>query len=246
MAINCIAKDGVSTITLDRPNCLNALNIEHLEALVKHLAAFENDLSTRAIVIAGKGPSFCAGADIKAMQRMTPAEFAHATSLYSALARLTRRLPQAIIGALHGYVLGGGLELALWCDLRMCAKNTTFGLPDAALGFTPTGGLTQRLTDIIGLSRSMDMVLTTRHIDDQTALNWGLVSQICPPDTLHQLTTELATIIATRPKNCIADCKRLLYDNQYRSFNDVLQSEEYYDNKCFNSEELSLHLPPKI
>ena len=172
------------------------------------------------IVITGVGRAFSVGADIKAMDVMGDADFEEATGLYQALARQTRALEVPLIAAINGYALGGGLEIALMCDLRVAAASATIGLPDAELGFSPTGGLTFILPRLVGAGRAMDLLLGAEPVDAREAHRIGLVTRVFEDERFEEETDALAARIAGWPGVGIAFTKRLLKQSEDGDFND--------------------------
>lgn len=175
-------KDGLITITLNRPEALNALSFSVLQALSGLIDRVEQS-DARAVIITGSGDkAFCAGADIKELRnRPLQQQRLEATSgqrLFERIARL--QIPS--IALINGYAFGGGLELAMACTFRLATANAKFGLPEIKLGLVPGYGGTQRLPRLIGEGRAMEMILTGRTVDAQEALSIGLVNQIVDTD----------------------------------------------------------------
>ncbi|WVQ80120.1 hypothetical protein IAT38_002221 [Cryptococcus sp. DSM 104549] len=169
-------KNNVAVLTLNRPKALNALSTPLFLALNAELEKAQADDTVRAIVITGGDKVFAAGADIKEMKDK---EFSDAyTSNFLGSWNSVSSIRKPIVGAVAGYALGGGCELAMLCDILVAAPNATFGQPEITLGIIPGMGGTQRLTSLIGKARAMDMVLTGRKIDGVTAERWGLVSRL--------------------------------------------------------------------
>jgi len=171
--------DGVAVLTIDRPDALNALNGELLLELATAFDRVEGDLGVRALVITGAGRAFVAGADVSELGQLDDPFAGRETSLggqdvMNALAAL----PFPTIAAINGFALGGGLELALACDLRVAAKEAKLGLPEVGLGLIPGYGGTQRLPRLIGHGRALDLVLTGRHVPADEALQLGLVNRV--------------------------------------------------------------------
>jgi enoyl-CoA hydratase len=191
----------VGIITLNRPEALNAMTVELLERLEGVLAEAEADASLRALVLAASGEkAFCVGADLKsraAEYDEAAGEDPLAAAVKSAFGRL-ERIPRPTIAAIHGYCLGGGLELALTCDLRVAADTAQFGLPEAKVGSMPGAGGTQRLTRLIGPARAKELMFTCDRIDAAEALRLGLVNRVVPAASLLDEAKALATTIAGR------------------------------------------------
>jgi enoyl-CoA hydratase len=191
----------VGVITLNRPEALNALTVELLERLEGVLAEAEADDSLRALVLAASGEkAFCVGADLKsraAEYDEAVGEDPLAAAVKSAFGRL-ERIPRPTIAAIHGYCLGGGLELALTCDLRVAADTAQFGLPEAKVGSMPGAGGTQRLTRLVGPARAKELMFTCDRIDAAEALRLGLVNRVVPAASLLDEAKALAATIAGR------------------------------------------------
>lgn len=187
----------VATITLNRPEALNALNRQMREDLRElfRWCSEQKDL-VRAVVLAGAGESFCSGQDLKeGGDADSPVE-----SLQSKrrgdFQTLLADAPQPTIAALHGYVLGRGLEVALTCDLRIAADDARVGLPEVRLGMIPASGGTQRLARLVGPARALHLILTAEYLDAQTALQWGLVTRVVPKEELLPAAQALAERLA--------------------------------------------------
>jgi len=174
-------RDGVAVWTIDRPERMNSLSRDTLLELGRLSREAVTDDAVRAIVLTGSGSkAFCAGADLKERQGMTENDVRVQVALYRSELGLLDRSSKPVIGAINGAALGGGLELALICDLRVAAPHATFALPETALGIIPGAGGTQRLPRIVGEARAKEMILLARRIDATEALAWGLVNRIAP------------------------------------------------------------------
>ena len=189
--------DCIACITLNRPQSLNAFNVRMRDELYQVLQAIKADDEVRAIIMRGSGDkAFCAGADLK--------EFLTAPSVIKArqiravrdLWRLFMSVPQPLIAALHGFILGSGIEIALYCDLRIATPDAVFGLPEVGLGILPAAGGTQTLPRIIGLPGALDMLLTGKRLSAQEAFDMGMVSEIVPREKLLSTAEALAQKIA--------------------------------------------------
>ena len=237
MAIISTQKDQVLWIQIERQAALNSFDIPHLQALREAFAEGRDNPEVRALVIAAEGRAFSVGADIKAMERMNEAEFAIAAELYQSLCRDARGLDKPIIAAINGFALGGGLEVALYADIRLAADNAKLGLPDAELGFSPTGGLTYLLNHMIGASRAMHMAMTCEMLDAEKALDWGLVSEVMPVAELHDRAMQLAKQLAAYPPTGMKNIKRCFNMALESSLNATLVLEAEYDAACYRSPE---------
>jgi enoyl-CoA hydratase/carnithine racemase len=193
-------RDGVAWLTLNRPDALNAINEAMRAALPQALTQVDAREDVRAIVIAGAGPrAFCVGADIKEFGHSdAPAAWRQARVHHHWIAAFDRMV-KPTVAAIHGHCLGGGLEIALACDIRIAADDASFGLPETGHGIIPGAGGTQRITRVLGMGIALDMILTGEPIDAARAQAIGLVSRIVPPDGLQRAARTLAERIAARP-----------------------------------------------
>ncbi|XDA98318.1 enoyl-CoA hydratase [Sulfitobacter sp. LCG007] len=189
--------DHVALITLNRPNAMNALNDQLLGELADALSAAQDNERVRCIVITGSEKAFAAGADIAMMRDKSFVE-AFAGDLFTSETQQILRVRKPIIAAVAGYALGGGCELAMMCDFIICAENAKFGQPEVNLGVVAGIGGTQRLTRLVGKSKSMDMHLTGRFMDAAEAERSGLVSRVVPAKKLLEEATAAAQKIAEK------------------------------------------------
>ncbi|CAN5433725.1 enoyl-CoA hydratase/isomerase family protein [soil metagenome] len=190
--------DGaVALVTINRPEKLNSVT-PAMSAALEAFAAWANDADeVRAIVLTGAGErAFCAGSDIRTLDLYaTPWDFRNRRDYCDAL----RELRKPVIAAINGYALGGGLETALTCDIRIASTNATFAAPEIKLGWIGGGGMTALLANSIGASNTALMTMTGDPIDSARALSWGLVSEVVAPDALLPRALEVAVTIASRP-----------------------------------------------
>lgn len=189
----------VATITLNRPDAMNAFNNQLMDELTKALDIFETDPDIGAIIITGSKKAFAAGADIKEMRELTYMD-AYYRDFITANWERTARCRKPVIAAVAGYALGGGCELAMMCDFILAGDNAKFGQPEITLGVSPGAGGTQRLTRFIGKSKAMEMCLTGRMMDAKEAERCGLVSRIIPVDDLLSEAKDVAKKIAAMPR----------------------------------------------
>ena len=204
---------NVARVTINRESALNALTPEMLTDLRSRLGELDEDDTCRAVVLAGQPRAFSVGADVKG--RVAEYEGGGGRDPLGAVIRglfgAIERMDKPVIAALAGYVLGGGLELALACDLRVADTTARFGLPEAKVGSMPGAGGTQRLTRLIGPGRAMELMFTGERIDADTALGIGLVNRVVPEGTLLEEAGRLAELIASRAPLSIACIKRSVH-----------------------------------
>lgn len=190
--------DRVATITLNRPEALNALNTTVMAEVVQTCLDLDQRSDIGCIRITGSPKAFAAGADIKEMSELDFPEIFE-KDIFAMWDRLTTvRTP--IIAAVSGFALGGGCELAMMCDIVVAADNAKFGQPEITLGIIPGIGGSQRLTQAVGKAKAMDLVLSGRMMDAEEAERAGLVSRVVPAESLDSETLKLATKIASMPK----------------------------------------------
>jgi enoyl-CoA hydratase len=200
----------VTVIRLNNPP-LNLVSLEVTEALTAALTLIERDEEARAVILAGGGDrAFCAGSDIKEFAslhgRVAEGKLINENAAYNQLAEL----PVPTIAAIEGNALGGGLELALCCDLRVAASTAFLGLPEVRLGVMPGSGGTQRLPRLIGLARAKELILLGEIIDSATALSFGLVNRVVPQGRAESTARDLAEILASRGPVAVREAKRVL------------------------------------
>lgn len=200
-AVQVERQDGVAWITLNRPDAINAINDAIRQGVPRALEQLDDDPEVRVIGIRGAGPrGFCVGADLKEKRPAeTPIE-ARNRQARAVWIEAFDRVSKPLLAAIHGFCLGGGLEVALACDLRIASNDAVFGLPETGLGLIPGGGGTQRLPRVVGLGRALDMMLTGDRIDANEAYRCGLISRLVPAaDALVNEAAQVAKRIALRP-----------------------------------------------
>ncbi len=227
----------VALLTINRPDKLNALNSTvHAEGIAA-LDALRDDDGVRVVVITGAGEkSFIAGADISEFADKTPVsqrDLFQRPSLFNSL----DNFPKPVIAMINGFCLGGGNELALACDMRICSPNAKFSQPEINLGIMPGGGGTQRLTHLIGEGRAMEMILTGDMIDAETALACGLVNHIHPAAELETRTMEIAEKIAEKAPVALRLCKEAVKFASRSNLDEGLRREVDLFSLCFSTED---------
>jgi enoyl-CoA hydratase len=222
-------EDRVGTITLNRPQALNALNTQVMTEVTTAAAELDADGGIGAIIITGAGKAFAAGADIKEMSALSFADV-YDSNFFSGWSKLAAvRTP--IIAAVNGYALGGGCELAMMCDVIVAADTAKFGQPEIKLGVLPGMGGSQRLTRAVGKAKAMDMILTGRNMDADEAERSGLVSRVVPAD---ELLSEAKTIAATIGQMSLS-ASRMAKEAVNRAFETSLAEGLLYERRLFHS-----------
>ena len=233
--VNCEVQGAVAVLTIDRPKALNALNPEVLADLK---AAFEGiDQNTvRCVVLTGAGDkSFVAGADIGSMSTMTKAEGEAFGKLGNDIFLMIESFPLPVIAAVNGFALGGGCELAMSCDIRICSDNAMFGQPEVGLGITPGFGGTQRLPRIVGLGMAKQLLYTARNIDAAEALRIGLVNAVVPQADLMETAVKMANTIAKNAPIAVRACKKAVNEGMQVSIDKAVEIEEKLFGDCFET-----------
>lgn len=208
-----VATEGqVAAVALARPEAHNALSMALCEALLEALDRVAGQADVRAVVLEGRGPSFCTGADLKERRGKPAAWMRKHNRLIAGVANAVAALPQPVVAALHGHVLGGGAEIALACDFRVAAEGARIGFPEATLGIIPGAGGTQRLPRLVGPTLAKDLIFTGRRIDAAAALRVGLVSEVVPEGQVGQAARALAARIAESAPLAVAAAKRAIDD----------------------------------
>ena len=211
--INYEAEGMVGVITINRPKALNALNSQVLEELDQTLDAVDLE-SVRVLILTGAGEkSFVAGADIGEMSTLTKAEGEAFGKKGNDVFRKLETFPIPVIAAVNGFALGGGCEISMSCDIRICSENAVFGQPEVGLGITPGFGGTQRLARIVGVGMAKQMIYSARNIKADEAYRIGLVNAVYPLEELMPAAQKLAASIAKNAPIAVRNCKKacLLY-----------------------------------
>jgi enoyl-CoA hydratase len=200
--------EGTAIVTVDRPEAMNALDLEHAESLRDTFAELAADESARVVVLTGAGEkAFVAGADIKYMQTLDVLEARRWGELGHACGNLLETMPKPTIASINGVALGGGCELALACDLRLASATARLGQPEINLGVLPGWGGSVRLARTTTLGFAKELILTGRPVDAEEALERGLVNAVYPPEELREKTLELARGLEAKSPVALAYAK---------------------------------------
>ncbi len=202
-------RNGIATVVINRPEALNALNTLFFEEMDRLIMDMAKEQSIRVMIITGEGKAFVAGADIAEMVNKTSEEGSAFGSRGQNTFRSIELLPFPVIAAINGFALGGGLELAMACDIRIASAKAKFGQPEVNLGLTPGFAGTQRLPRLVGLGNALYLLSSAEMIDAQTALRMGLIQQIIEPDHLLEETLKLAETIAKKGPQAVSKVKML-------------------------------------
>lgn len=209
--------DAVRVVRIGRPEKRNAIDSATAERLHREFLDFEAAPAERVAVLTGDERAFCAGADLRDLPRLRPSGPLGPTRL---------RLSKPVIGAIEGWCVAGGLELAVWCDLRVAGESAVFGCLERRWGVPLIDGGTQRLPRIVGLGRALDLVLTGREVGAEEARAMGLVDRVVPDGTALAAATELAASIAAFPWDCLVSDRRCVYEGLGRPLAEGLAIED--------------------
>ena len=226
---------AVAVVTIDRPKALNALNPDVLAELKATFEGIDQN-AVRCVIITGAGEkSFVAGADIGSMSTMTKAEGEAFGKLGNDIFRMIETFPLPVIAAVNGFALGGGNELAMSCDIRICSDNAVFGQPEVGLGITPGFGGTQRLARLVSPGMAKQIIYSALNIDAQEALRIGLVNAVYPQAELMEAAMKLATKISRNAPIAVRNCKKAINDGLQVDMDQAVVVEEKLFGDCFET-----------
>ena len=225
----------IGIITINRPKALNALNSAVLDELDKTLDAVDQE-AIRCLILTGAGEkSFVAGADIGEMSTLTKAEGEAFGKKGNDVVRKLETFPIPVIAAVNGFALGGGCEISMSCDIRICSENAVFGQPEVGLGITPGFGGTQRLARIVGTGKAKEMIYGARNIKAEEAYRIGLVNNVYPAEELMPAAKKLASTIARNAPIAVRNCKRAINEGIQVDMDQAIVIEEKLFGSCFET-----------
>lgn len=229
--------DGIYTITINRPDKLNALNQDVLKALDTELDNIYSNPDIRTVIITGSGvKAFVAGADISEFNQMNVEQSRQMAKRGQDLFFRIERCPKPIVACVNGFALGGGCELAMSCHFRIASPNALFGQPEVNLGILPGYGGTQRLVQLIGKGRAMELLMSGQTINADTALQYGLVNYVVPQEELLNKAISILTIIQSKAPLAVAGCitsANAVFDESKNGY----EVEVDAFGNCFNTED---------
>jgi len=218
--------DGIATVTLNRPEALNAFSKDVIKEILQALEDIRSDENIRVVVLTGAGEkAFSAGADIKAMAGMTALKARELSLMGEQLCLALENLEKPVIAALNGYALGGGLEVAMSCDIRIASENARVGQTEINLGLIPGWGGTQRLTRLIGKTKAKELVFTGRIIDAKTAEQLGILNIVVPQDKFKETVRQFALELASKAPIAVRVAKALINKGADISLESALELE---------------------
>jgi enoyl-CoA hydratase len=203
--------DGVATIILNRPEALNAFSKDVVSEILHVLEDIKNDENVRVVILTGAGEkAFSAGADIKSMAGMNALKARELSLMGEKLCVALENLEKPVIAALNGYALGGGLEVAMSCDLRIASENARVGQTEVNIGLIPGWGGTQRLTRLVGMTKAKELVFTGKMIDAKTAEQIGILNMVVPADKFRETVRQFALELASKAPVAVKVAKVLI------------------------------------
>ena len=220
-----VEADGVLVVTIDRPAVRNAVDRPTADGLVAAFRAFEEDDDLLVAVLTGAGGTFCAGADLKAVATGHGNRLSQDPADDGPMGPTRMLLSKPVVAAVEGHAVAGGLELALWCDLRVAAADAVFGVYCRRWGVPLVDGGTIRLPRLVGHSHALDLILTGRGVSGEEALRMGLANRLVEPGGAPAAAVELAQQIGRFPQHCMRSDRRSSYEQWGRSLDDALARE---------------------
>jgi enoyl-CoA hydratase len=232
-------ENNIAIITFNRPQVLNAMNMETALELGNAIEKCKEDDNVRVVILTGSGDrAFVAGADINEFKGKSPREIMKFTELGHSALRLMETMEKPAIAAVNGYALGGGLEIAMACDVRFASDKARFGQPEILLGLIPGWGGTQRLARLIGMGRAKELIMTGEQITAQRAYEMGLVNRVFPAEQLMEETKKLAQKLAGLPSFAIKMAKYAINYGYDLALDNANSLEIQCNSQCFSTEDL--------
>jgi enoyl-CoA hydratase len=228
---------GIAFVTLNRPEFLNVYNIQMRDDLHQVLGAIRDDPDVRVAIFTGAGDrAFCAGADLSEFLTAPSPTLARRARWRRDVWGLFLSIPQPLIAAVHGYVLGSGIEIALCCDIRIASERAQFGLPEVGLGIIPAAGGTQTLPRTVGRARALEMLLTSRWIDSKEAYRIGLVNKVVKKNKLLKTAEKMAQKIASHNPAAVKYAKQAVMRGRDLSLVEGLDLEKKLASELFRAD----------
>lgn len=230
-------KERIATIKINKPETLNALSTQVLRELSDAVDQINANPEVRVLIITGEGRSFVAGADISEMKSMDRSQGLEYGKFGSSVFRKIEKLPIPVIAAVNGFALGGGLELAMACDIRLASEKAKLGQPEVGLGITPGFSGTQRLTRLVGAGKAKELILTAKPIHASEALQIGLVNAVYAPEELMNQAFEMASKIASNAPVAVKLSKQAINDGAQVDIDSAIALENNLFADCFTTED---------
>jgi enoyl-CoA hydratase len=237
----------VGIITLNRPKRLNAINSDLLSGLIQQLHRSGNDNDVSSVVLTGAGRAFCAGEDLKETSAgKSLAQWTREVEALQETQRIIMRLGKPLIAAINGYAVGGGLEFALSCDIRIAGEDAKFGFPETGVGLTVTNSGTKLIAQIVGLGKAKELILTGDIIDAEEAMRIGLVNKVVPAERLIKETMQVCQKINQRSPLALKLSRIAIDQGLHSSFEQILELEASHMLTCVQAEEQKQFVEKKL
>ncbi len=231
-------KENIGIITLNRPERLNAITDDLLHNFIEKLRITKHDQEVASVILTGAGRAFCAGEDLKETSLgKTSEQWVREVDRLQEIQRVILGLGKPLIAAVRGYAVGGGLEFALSCDIRIAAQNAKFGFPETSVGLTVTTAGTKLITQIVGLGKAKEMIFTGEFIDAAEALKIGLVNAVVPEKQLLEEALNMCQKINSRSALALRLSRIAIDQGLHSSFEQTLEIEAAHILACVNSQE---------
>lgn len=241
-------KENVGIIRFNRPSRLNAINHALLEGFMAQLHAARRDPEVRSVILTGAGRSFCAGEDLKeaASGDKTIEQWTKEVDALQDVQRVILGLGKPLIAAVNGYAVGGGLEFALSCDIRIAGKDAQFGFPETSVGLTVTTAGTKLITQIVGLGKAKELILTGRFVDAREALEIGLINKVVDNESLVDQAMEMCGAINERSPLALKLSRIAIDRGMSAGFEQILELEASHLLTCIHSNEQQARIDKKL
>jgi enoyl-CoA hydratase len=240
-------QDEVGVITLNRPKRLNAINSDLLSGLIHYLQRAGEDADVKSVILTGSGRAFCAGEDLKETQAgKTLAQWTREVDALQEIQRVISKLGKPLLAAVRGYALGGGLEFALCCDIRIAAEDARFGFPETGVGLTVTSAGTKLIAQIVGLGKAKELIFTGDFIDAAEALRIGLVNQVVSGDDLMEAAFGMCRKINKRSPLALRLSRSAVDQGLHSSFEQILEIEAGHLLTCVQAEDQRQFLDARV
>ena len=237
----------VGIITLNRPKRLNAINSDLLSGLIQQLHRSGDDNDVSSVVLTGAGRAFCAGEDLKETSAgKSLAQWTREVEALQETQRIIMRLGKPLIAAINGYAVGGGLEFALSCDIRIAGEDAKFGFPETGVGLTVTNSGTKLIAQIVGLGKAKELILTGDIIDAEEAMRIGLVNKVVPAERLIKETMQVCQKINQRSPLALKLSRIAIDQGLHSSFEQILELEASHMLTCVQAEEQKQFVEKKL
>ncbi len=239
--------ETIGIIQFNRPHCLNAINEPLLKGLIHQLQVAQNDPDVRSVILTGAGRAFCAGEDLKETSSgKTFDQWAIEVDALQDVQRVILGLGKPLIAAVNGYAVGGGLEFALSCDIRIASEDARFGFPETGVGLTVTTAGTKLITQIVGLGKAKELILTGRLLDAQEAFQIGLVNKVVDNQSLMDQAMEMCRSINERSPLALKLSRIAIDQGMSASFEQILELEASHLLTCINSNQQQALVDSKL